>query len=182
LLLCIIVCLFFFFFFQAEDGIRDGHVTGVQTCALPIYCGPKIRVGCAAAAAAAHGHVHLPEALLPEAVHVGGERVAGLAAGLEPRRVQRILEPAAPGGERALRAAVFITAAGAPLGALEVRQNVAIAPPCRALPLPALEVERIAAHVDEPVDRGGAAEHLAARRVQPPAAEVRLGLGVVAPV
>src|SRR5690625_974027 len=27
---------FFIFFFQAEDGIRDGHVTGVQTCALPI--------------------------------------------------------------------------------------------------------------------------------------------------
>src|SRR5438309_12123689 len=27
---------FFFFFFQAEDGIRDGTVTGVQTCALPI--------------------------------------------------------------------------------------------------------------------------------------------------
>src|SRR5690348_17665110 len=27
---------FFFFFFQAEDGIRDGRVTGVQTCALPI--------------------------------------------------------------------------------------------------------------------------------------------------
>src|SRR6266481_6996392 len=26
----------FFFFFQAEDGIRDGTVTGVQTCALPI--------------------------------------------------------------------------------------------------------------------------------------------------
>src|SRR2546422_9489149 len=28
--------LFFFFFFQAEDGIRDVAVTGVQTCALPI--------------------------------------------------------------------------------------------------------------------------------------------------
>src|SRR2546422_1205179 len=27
---------FFFFFFQAEDGIRDVAVTGVQTCALPI--------------------------------------------------------------------------------------------------------------------------------------------------
>src|SRR5438093_1209979 len=26
----------FFFFFQAEDGIRDWSVTGVQTCALPI--------------------------------------------------------------------------------------------------------------------------------------------------
>src|SRR2546421_6464927 len=29
--------LFLFFFFQAEDGIRDLIVTGVQTCALPIY-------------------------------------------------------------------------------------------------------------------------------------------------
>src|SRR5690606_40023957 len=26
--------------FQAEDGIRDFHVTGVQTCALPISCAP----------------------------------------------------------------------------------------------------------------------------------------------
>src|SRR5690349_23066094 len=33
LLFCLI---FFFFFFQAEDGIRDLYVTGVQTCALPI--------------------------------------------------------------------------------------------------------------------------------------------------
>src|SRR5204863_2888762 len=29
----------FFFFFQAEDGIRDLYVTGVQTCALPIFLG-----------------------------------------------------------------------------------------------------------------------------------------------
>src|SRR2546421_8825386 len=29
--------MWFFFFFQAEDGIRDLIVTGVQTCALPIY-------------------------------------------------------------------------------------------------------------------------------------------------
>src|SRR5690348_17883087 len=44
-LLCCVFCscywsrLFFvrfFFFFQAEDGIRDGRVTEVQTCALPI--------------------------------------------------------------------------------------------------------------------------------------------------
>src|SRR5207248_10916726 len=35
------VCCFFifFFFFQAEDGIRDRTVTGVQTCALPISRG-----------------------------------------------------------------------------------------------------------------------------------------------
>src|SRR5690606_40504015 len=30
------------FFFQAEDGIRDFHVTGVQTCALPIFAGPRM--------------------------------------------------------------------------------------------------------------------------------------------
>ena len=33
-MLCGICC---FFFFQAEDGIRDYKVTGVQTCALPIW-------------------------------------------------------------------------------------------------------------------------------------------------
>src|SRR2546430_9477852 len=39
--------MFCFFFFQAEDGIRDLTVTGVQTCALPI-CLPKgfKAVGC----------------------------------------------------------------------------------------------------------------------------------------
>src|SRR5205807_42768 len=35
-------CFFFFFFFQAEDGIRDYKVTGVQTCALPIWIGQGI--------------------------------------------------------------------------------------------------------------------------------------------
>src|SRR5262249_58117537 len=32
-----VVYFVMFFFFQAEDGIRDWSVTGVQTCALPIY-------------------------------------------------------------------------------------------------------------------------------------------------
>src|SRR5436189_6473952 len=44
--------LYLFFFFQAEDGIRDTSVTGVQTCALPIWpielivvsSGPKRRL------------------------------------------------------------------------------------------------------------------------------------------
>src|SRR5258708_27316608 len=35
--------LVFFFFFQAEDGIRDDLVTGVQTCALPIYRHRQVR-------------------------------------------------------------------------------------------------------------------------------------------
>src|SRR2546425_3148319 len=36
--------VFFFFFFQAEDGIRDKLVTGVQTCALPILTGVLGRI------------------------------------------------------------------------------------------------------------------------------------------
>src|SRR2546425_3982057 len=35
-ILFLLFFFFFFFFFQAEDGIRDKLVTGVQTCALPI--------------------------------------------------------------------------------------------------------------------------------------------------
>src|SRR5437773_6765378 len=38
-----ILISFFFFFFQAEDGIRDRDVTGVQTCALPISTAISVR-------------------------------------------------------------------------------------------------------------------------------------------
>src|SRR5437868_14837207 len=36
----------FNFFFQAEDGIRDRNVTGVQTCALPIWNMPSCAIKC----------------------------------------------------------------------------------------------------------------------------------------
>src|SRR2546429_3597970 len=45
---CVVIVLYagdvtvYFFFFQAEDGIRDVAVTGVQTCALPIWEVPGI--------------------------------------------------------------------------------------------------------------------------------------------
>src|SRR5690606_39947618 len=39
----VLLCFCFFFFFQAEDGIRDFHVTGVQTCALPISSAKRKR-------------------------------------------------------------------------------------------------------------------------------------------
>src|SRR5690606_40198792 len=49
------ICILFFFF-QAEDGIRDFHVTGVQTCALPIF--------------SARGQVTLSSASLETLLHV----------------------------------------------------------------------------------------------------------------
>src|SRR6266478_7434835 len=42
----LIYFIFFFFFFQAEDGIRDLTVTGVQTCALPIWYRRGCGLGC----------------------------------------------------------------------------------------------------------------------------------------
>src|SRR6266700_4944882 len=47
------IALRLFFFFQAEDGIRDFHVTGVKTCALPIWV--QSRVECRCAAPVRHG-------------------------------------------------------------------------------------------------------------------------------
>src|SRR5688572_32440122 len=61
----IFLVFFFFFFFQAEDGIRDLTVTGVQTCALPIFfrrraaitaCRPD--TSCAARCSTRSGELH----------------------------------------------------------------------------------------------------------------------------
>src|SRR2546430_12752079 len=52
------VCSWFlsFFFFQAEDGIRDLTVTGVQTCALPIYVATRAVAGASGAKRGADHH------------------------------------------------------------------------------------------------------------------------------
>src|SRR2546426_8047743 len=72
--------LFFFFFFQAEDGIRDYKVTGVQTCALPIL---SLRVGLVIAAE----RVPKSTRLLKLQVDIGTERrqvVAGIGTKYAP--------------------------------------------------------------------------------------------------
>src|SRR5206468_9536752 len=53
-----------YFFFQAEDGIRDLIVTGVQTCALPIFVGGAFPYG--ARRAIAYGDGWMPHARRPE--------------------------------------------------------------------------------------------------------------------
>src|SRR2546427_1307502 len=93
-MICLYQYLVSFFFFQAEDGIRDLTVTGVQTCALPICFGldfPGIEL--------AEGQPFVddrpwlsashPEALAPMAVALtrhafGDDLAAALAAVLQP--------------------------------------------------------------------------------------------------
>src|SRR6266498_4800585 len=95
----------FFFFFQAEDGIRDADVTGVQTCALPILRG-LARPVCAyvydratlRATAAGLRAALPPGTLLCYAVKANGhpDVVAALASTVDGLEV-------ASGGELALR-------------------------------------------------------------------------------
>src|SRR5690606_40028459 len=57
--------LSFFFFFQAEDGIRDFHVTGVQTCALPILPGSQTRPPALLPLAGCAGHRRRTQGAVP---------------------------------------------------------------------------------------------------------------------
>src|SRR5690606_40962320 len=84
-----------FFFFQAEDGIRDFHVTGVQTCALPIYernhCGTPLRGpreagGHAAEHRAAPAPARQSADLLRHSVPLSG---TGLLRDADPRSEER---------------------------------------------------------------------------------------------
>src|SRR3712207_5283200 len=77
--------LSFFFFFQAEDGIRDIGVTGVQTCALPILRVLDVAAGSGNAAipAAATGATVVASDLTPELLDAGREAAAEQGVRLE---------------------------------------------------------------------------------------------------
>src|SRR3712207_8252029 len=65
----------FFFFFQAEDGIRDIGVTGVQTCALPIFAQPHVP-----------GYYRLEYPLTEERTHLLGNLMGQVRARVEHRQ------------------------------------------------------------------------------------------------
>ena len=82
-------------------------------------------------------------------------------------------------GDRAADAVPLARAAAMVLGLLEIRQQVVEAPAGHA---PAVVVLALAADVNQAVDRGGAAQHLAARREHAPPVQRRLGLRLIGPV
>src|SRR5256884_7913960 len=67
-----------FFFFQAEDGIRDVAVTGVQTCALPISFEPEVHGVPVGREPWLEGHLAVPDA---ESAESADDRLPGSACG-----------------------------------------------------------------------------------------------------
>src|SRR5204862_4151442 len=85
--------LILFFFFQAEDGIRDLYVTGVQTCALPIF----VATARSTASETTSCSVARRDLLMPQpaeriaaanASRVDFGRITGATAGWRPRNTQ----------------------------------------------------------------------------------------------
>src|SRR5690554_7753809 len=80
--------VFVFFFFQAEDGIRDADVTGVQTCALPIY-GQSGRAGRGGSITPYLLPAYVTRRVRPDRIgHVTGIMSAGITVGLLGSRAE----------------------------------------------------------------------------------------------
>ena len=156
-----------------EDDPLD--VDGVAHLEVrPVQHRVEIRVGRAAAEAAALRQLEAADAVLLRAVQVVVRLVAGLDRGLEHQVDERVHRAAVGDGLRSADSVVLALAALVVLAALEVRQHLVVAPAVGAVRGPVVVVETVAAKVDHRVDRAAAADHPAARQVQPPAVETRL--------
>src|SRR5690606_40072108 len=90
-----------YFFIQAEDGIRDFHVTGVQTCALPISSSSdtpvtlvseasQLLTSCAASASATAAKTTGMDLVLATTTWAEGVAMATITSGLSPTNLRAI--------------------------------------------------------------------------------------------
>src|SRR4029077_9490326 len=121
---------------------------------------------CAAAKAVLDRALGVRDAFLDCAVVIGIARDAEADGARHEGLAQRILPVHGGDGETALAPAIFVIAlADAALQSFEIGQHVRIAPAAIAELCPGIEIQTLAAIEDVAVDRGRAAERLAARRV-----------------
>ena len=166
---------------QDLRGEREGLHLEVRTAHHRVQVGARRRE----AAALVHVAIERGKALLAVAVHVLGERIAGLLDGGKEGVEERAARRTALERERAVVAAEGIVRPRGEtvLHPLEVGQAVGVVPGLHpAVRRPALVVQRVAALEDHPVDAARAAQDLPARVVDLAAAHERLGLGLVPPV
>ena len=156
---------------------------GVDREVLPVP--HRVQVGASGRQTAAPVEVAVEprEPLLPVAVDVVGQRVAGVLDGLEEGTEERVVGRTPLEDQRTLPATPVVGAGEAGLHPLEVGQAVLVVPRLHArLGAPALVVQRVAPLEDHPVDAAGAAEHLAPGVVDAAVVHVGLGVGLVLPV
>ena len=136
----------------------------------------------AAPQSSAHRPLVVAEAFLGRAVEI---RIAPVAAFLGGRQVgvgQRVRLRRVRNRERPARAVILVGAALLVLGLAEVGQHVGVTPARIAEIAPPVVVLVLSAYVEEAVDRGRSAEHLAARLRDPPVGGARLRLARIEPV
>ena len=134
------------------------------------------------ALAVLQAHLHEGDALELRAVVVGIQRRAGLLGGGHDRLVERVSRIVERDAQGPVGTVVGVGAAREALGPLEEGQDVVPRPAVVAEVGPVVVVGPGAADVDHPVQRARAAEHLAARPVQPSPGGVGLRSREVAPV
>src|SRR6185437_11868738 len=140
------------------------------------------RVGGGRAVAVADGVLAATKSLLLLAVIVGRQWIAARRRSREPGVVERVLGLGEFGAQRAGIAAPGILAVLPGLATPEIRQHVRVGPAARALLRPAIVVAGITARVGHDVDRRRPAQNLAAHGLDAPPVEIRLGIGLIAPV
>ena len=122
------------------------------------------------------------EAFLLLGVEILADAELRLARGLQKCLAHRIVGAQSRDMERAALAVILAAEFGIVLRALEVGQHVGIGPAGIAERGPLIVVASVAADIDHGIDRGRAAEPLAARLIADPAVEARLRHGVERPV
>src|SRR5712691_9825859 len=135
-----------------------------------------------AAAPTARGQLEITGAFLGGAVEIVVARKARLLRGRDESLAQRMRFAHIGNRERPADPVQRILAARLVLGAAEIGQHILEAPAGIAELAPMIEVRRLAADVEQAVDRARPAQHFPTRLDDPPAVELRLGLRAVEPI
>ena len=127
-------------------------------------------------------HLIEAEAFVILGIEILTDPKLGLARRLQKGLLHRVIGAQFVDGERAALAVIVAAEIGIVFRALEVGQHVGERPAGVAQRRPLIVVAAMAANVDHGIDRGGAAEPLAARLIADPAVETGLRHGVESPV
>ena len=164
-----------------DDALDEGAILHLEVG--PVGRGMEVGVGGAAAQAAALGQLEAADAVLHRTVQVRVRRMAGLDSRLEHQVDERMHRAAVGDRLRTADSVVGVLAALVVLAALEVRSAPRRSSSRCSPPPPSRRSRgRLPRQVDHRVDRAAAADHPAAREVEPAAVEAGLLLAEQVPV